>query len=391
MFFDKGARKTKASREATRGEFELFVYDIYELTEITDIWNKEKFTEHVKQYLGFTILQISGKFKDKPKAGVLYQRMHGLYWWAVRFIPGFLNDYGMWHSIITDHIAWLAVHHGLATENRQKNNLGDTELEVMYNYSIKQADSNLLQHYFAYLVTFITSVRPGSITVCPNYEANKEKGILIDETLRWSDVEFYVYPGNRGIAVRIFFRFVKGYRDPHGKSRFDPQRTFTFLPIKTTRYHLDAAFVLTGLAFQRGLFGPEFPTIESLHLCKTFHIPKVDAVNANPVLLQTTKGDYLFENVAMREPALNPRLQTTLSALGFFQYFTMYSFRRTAIVDTRQVEGTEEARELTIHISSTASIYAYDKVAMADKDITSVRLGINGDDQSKTTKISFPR
>ncbi|TGO15992.1 hypothetical protein BTUL_0033g00300 [Botrytis tulipae] len=348
MFFDKGARKTKARREATRGEFEL-----------NHNYLEQRDVQHVKQYLGFTILQIS----DKPKAGVLYQRMHGLYWWAIRFILGFLNDYGVWHSIITDHIAWLAVHHGLATENRQKNNPGDTELEVMYNYSIKQADSNLLQHYFAYLVTFITSVRPGSITVCPNYEANKEKGILIDETLIWSDVEFYVS------LCEYFFRFVKGYRDPHGKSRFDPHRTFTFLPIKTTRYHLDVAFVLTGLAFQRRLFGSELPTIESLHLCKTFHIPKIDAVNVNPVLLQTIKGDYLFENVAMREPALNPRLQTTLSALGFFQYFTIYSFRRTAIAETRQLEGTKEARELTTHAPGTANIYAYDNLGMADKDL----------------------
>ncbi|TGO37342.1 hypothetical protein BHYA_0099g00010 [Botrytis hyacinthi] len=48
----------------------------------------------------------------------------------------------------------------------------------------------------------------------------------------------------------------------------------------------------------------------------------------------------------------------------------MYSFRKTAIAETRQLEGTEEARELAIHAPSTASIYAYDKVSMADKDIT---------------------
>lgn len=143
--------------------------------------------------------------------------------------------------------------------------------------------------------------------------------------------------------MRIFFRFVKGYRDPHEILRLDPQRTFTFLPIKTSRYHLDAASMLTSLAFQCSLFELKFPTIESLHLCKTFHIPKVDAVKVNLVLLQTTKGDYLFENVAMREPALNPRLQTTLSALGGFQYLTIYSFRRTVIAETRQFEGTKEA------------------------------------------------
>lgn len=63
MSFDKGARKTKARREATQRVFELFVYNIYELTEIADIWNKETFTEHVKQYLGFTIIPTCGKFR----------------------------------------------------------------------------------------------------------------------------------------------------------------------------------------------------------------------------------------------------------------------------------------------------------------------------------------
>ncbi|KAF7920463.1 hypothetical protein EAE99_008077 [Botrytis elliptica] len=209
----------------------------------------------------------------------------------------------------------------------------------------------------------------------PDKRVDPEQNILVDETLRWSDVDFYITPGNRGIAVRLLFRYIKGYRDPHGKMRFDPQRTFTFLPTKTTRYHLDLAFILTGLAFQRGSFGPEFPTIESLHLCKTFQLPKVDRINAHLILLQSTKGDSLFEAKAMKTAALNPRLSTTLLTLGFVQRFTMYSFRRTAIIETRQNEGTEEARELATHAPGTTSIYAYDNIGNSDKDITAVRLG----------------
>ncbi|KAF7886788.1 uncharacterized protein EAF02_003435 [Botrytis sinoallii] len=233
----------------------------------------------------------------------------------------------MCHCAVTSHIGWLAIYHNLSTEGHLKNNLNDVKLEVIYNYTTKEEDANLQQHYFAYLVTYITSVRPGSITVCAGYEADPERNILVDETLRWSDVDFYITPGNRGIAVRLLFRYIKGYRDPHGKLRFDPQRTFKFLPTKTTRYHLDLTFILTGLAFQRGLFGPEFPTIESLHLRKTFQPPKVDRVNARPILLQSTKGDTLFEAKAMKTAGLNPRLSTTLLTLGFVQRFTMYKLR----------------------------------------------------------------
>ncbi|TGO43982.1 hypothetical protein BCON_0680g00020 [Botryotinia convoluta] len=270
----------------------------------------------------------------------------------------------MWYCKVTSHIGWLAVYHNLSTEGYLKNNLSDIELELIYNYTMKEEDANF--------------VRPGSITVYAGYEADAERNILVDETLRWSDVDFYITPGNRGIAVRLLFRYIKGYRDPHGKLRFDPQRTFTFLPTKTTRYHLDLAFILTGLAFQRGLFGPEFPTIESLHLCKTFQLPKVDRVNAHPILLQSTKGDTLFETKAMKTAGLNARLKTTLLTLGFVQRFTMYSFRRTAIIETRQNEGTEEARELATHAPGTTSIYAYDNIGNSDKDITAVRLGEPG-------------
>ncbi|TGO25929.1 hypothetical protein BPAE_0069g00010 [Botrytis paeoniae] len=52
----------------------------------------------------------------------------------------------------------------------------------------------------------------------------------------------------------------------------------------------------------------------------------------------------------------------------------------------RQREGTEEARELATHAPGTASIYTYDNVGMADKDITSVRLGVKADNREENSQ-----
>ncbi|KAF7902999.1 hypothetical protein EAF00_002901 [Botryotinia globosa] len=52
------------------------------------------------------------------------------------------------------------------------------------------------------------------------------------------------------------------------------------------------------------------------------------------------------------------------------------------IIETKQLKGTEEARELTTHAPSTTNIYAYDNVGVDDKDVTSVRLGTKRDDSS---------
>jgi hypothetical protein len=53
----------------------------------------------------------------------------------------------------------------------------------------------------------------------------------------------------------------------------------------------------------------------------------------------------------------------------------MYSLRRTAIIETRRIEGTEAARELANHRPGSGTIQIYDDKGLAEIDITATQLG----------------
>jgi hypothetical protein len=55
----------------------------------------------------------------------------------------------------------------------------------------------------------------------------------------------------------------------------------------------------------------------------------------------------------MRSGALNPKLQDWCIEIGLFARNTYYSFRRTAIVETRRRDGSEAARDLAFHKPGT--------------------------------------
>ena len=59
-----------------------------------------------------------------------------------------------------------------------------------------------------------------------------------------------------GIAVRVTFRYTKGYRNPNleGSKEAGSARTFLFLPSMAERLEFDLPIVLFGIAYERGLF-----------------------------------------------------------------------------------------------------------------------------------------
>ena len=117
-------------------------------------------------------------------------------------------------------------------EWREKNNLGDLELDLLWNYvkNIKVGRVNFKQHYLAWVLAWITGVRPGSYTICSGYE----KGALLadgtrrmtHETLLWSDCQFF-RDDNGEIGIQITFRYSKGFRSPHTQKLVEGARTFT--------------------------------------------------------------------------------------------------------------------------------------------------------------------
>jgi hypothetical protein len=135
------------------------------------------------------------------KIGTLWQRKDSLYWWALRLIPTFMGIFTKWYTSTGDHIKWLAVQHAFKTTKMEKNNLTDVELDMFWRYTKSYKGANLQQHYFAYLITYITSIRPGSISVSSGHEKDISRGIPRDETLRWSDIDFFNTPDGRGMGL----------------------------------------------------------------------------------------------------------------------------------------------------------------------------------------------
>jgi len=72
---------------------------------------------------------------------------------------------------------------------------------------MKLAVDNWKQHYTSWVMIWSCGVRPGSFTVAPGYGKGDSLGKYIkavrkeDETLRWSDIKIFYFPG--GLGVRI--------------------------------------------------------------------------------------------------------------------------------------------------------------------------------------------
>lgn len=119
-----------------------------------------------------------------------------MYWWNATFVEGFGPLYHKWHVDMMRYIHQLATENNMTTASRPKNFLSSNELLMLYRV-VMDANTgvdNLKQHYAAWLLSWCTGTRPGSITVGKGYGKNDEltTGLPrgVDETLRWSDIEW---------------------------------------------------------------------------------------------------------------------------------------------------------------------------------------------------------
>ena len=377
IYFDGGSPEIRKRREAARAEFE-FVTESVAPNE--PVWSSATIIERTKTYLSTIIQLCQGRIDEKPRANLLYQRKEALYWWAVRLIPDFSNVFLQWHAFSNAHIGFLGITLGLCKSHREKCNLTDMELELLFRGVMGKSasTSNWKQHYLAWLLIWTCSVRPGSFTVCPGYERGASLGAegftrQEDETLRWSDVAFLRI--NDGVIVQISFRYTKGQRNPYTRKLLFGNKKFTFLPSSGNRYHLDVGTVLTAIALQRRLFHPILSWDELL-TSQLFNIPKDPTVNQQAVFLASAVGkNTLIPDKAMREAALNPALRIMADEVGLWSRNTTYSLRRTAIVETRRMKGTEFAQQLAGHVPGGLAIYAYDVDGVMDVDVVAMRLG----------------
>jgi hypothetical protein len=344
-----------------------------------DIWSKKTIIMYSREFMPCLAKELETGMlstNKKPKAGALYTQKFGMYWWLVRMIPDFHTIYLQWHTVMNAVIHKAAMDYNFETSFREKNELTDVELTMFWQHieSLETGTDNWKQHYLTWLLVWVTSARPGSFTVCYGYE----KGTKIsstgklrdtDETLRWKDVQFFRHEG--AVGFKITFRFMKNHRDPHRNKVINATRVFTIFPVKSNRYHLDLAMIMTSWAFSRGVFKCE--TIEELYNGSDFWIPLNNSKQDLPVFLKVDNAGMVIAGAAMHERSLNPKLQDICQRIGLYARNTLYSLRRTAIIETRRSAGTEQAQELAAHKMQGVAVYSYDHLILEDFDISNAR------------------
>lgn len=126
-----------------------------------------------------------GKVQPKIQAAGLWQKREALYWWGTRFISDMHAIYSQWNAFTTSHIQKEAINLGLSTSHYQKNDLSEMELSLMFKkmQTMTTGVENWKQHFIAWLMTYVCSVRPGSITVAPGYEQGTRPKLNITTTI----------------------------------------------------------------------------------------------------------------------------------------------------------------------------------------------------------------
>jgi hypothetical protein len=279
---------------------------------------------------------------------------------------------------VSDHVLFVAKDMELSTSHWAKNNLGDTELALIFQEIMQQSTgvANSKQHYAAMLLAWTTSARPGSFTVGRGYAKGDPTGIPgktipEDETLRWEDVEWI--RTEEGIAAKLTMKYTKGYRNPHANCTLrDASRSFTFLPTRGCRFEFDLALILFGLAFTRGLF---VGGLEDILNSDTLYIRTRPEIAAQAILVSSNQSGSINPDKPMLESALNEKLQILCRQIGLYRRNTYYSFRRTAIIETRRRSADNMAKNLAFHVHNAHSILAYDNEGLSSTDITAFRLG----------------
>ncbi|CAE7216402.1 hypothetical protein PTTW11_10820 [Pyrenophora teres f. teres] len=358
-YFDGSAPMTRRRRQQVRAYYEVFVQSCYQITAIEEIWDRSEFITRTKEFLEGVTHVAEGKFEEKIKTATLWSYKHALYWWASVLVQDFQTIWHNWHCEVSRHIHMLSVHQSLSLQSWKKNNLSDSELCIIFQHICDQryGMENLKQHWAAMVMVWLTAARPGSFTVSCGYQAGEPLGVPgmvrdTSSTLRWSDVQFFHMVG--GIAVKITFRHIKGYQNPHkdGSLYGNAEKAFTFLPSSGERLEFDLPIILFGIAYQRGLF-----------------------VQTLEVFVAANQAGRIDQTKPMIIHALNAKLQQLCTGIGLLERNSYYSLRRTAIIEVKRDHGTEKAKDLAFHVASSNSLIYYDNIGFGDLDMGQFRLG----------------
>ncbi|KAF2031201.1 hypothetical protein EK21DRAFT_88333 [Setomelanomma holmii] len=129
----------------------------------------------------------------------------------------------------------------------------------------------------------------------------------------------------------------------------------TSIPTAGNRHFLDAATFLFIGAYPRGLFTKSLGELLDgddlfLAICPD--------ISQQPVLIAIDQRGNLT-SMAMKDTALNPKLQDMCVLASLTGHNDMYGLRREALTDAKWTMGLEDARFLAGHRSGSKAIEAY--------------------------------
>jgi len=262
MFYDHSAPGTVNRRLRARANFHQFCEVLFDEHVEKDMYARDTLIDRVCHFLEGMAKASNGMLQEKIQMRTLVSIRQSLQWWIKVLTPGFSEIADEFDARVSRHIHYIAVKQQLSTEHRDKNNLGELELEMFLD-QIKlehRRVANLKQHYVAWVLAFMTGSRPGSFTVSSRYRKGAPMGGAAagavptrseSHTLRWSDIDFFRMP--QGIACNLKFRFTKGHQDVHAKEYVLGKREWLFIP-KNKDTYLDLSVLMFLLAYERGLF-----------------------------------------------------------------------------------------------------------------------------------------
>lgn len=384
-FYDPAAARTRERRLAILRDFEELAEEHMGMAS-GEVWKSDTITDTQMQYLAGIAAMAKGVHNDKVEIGTLYETRDAFYWWNALMIDNFGIVYHKWHVSLTKWIHQVATEFKLSTGSWKKNSLTDAELSILFRVvmdSTIDAD-NMKQHYVAWCLSWITSVRPSSITVSPGYSATDTlpNGDLrgVDGTLRWSDIEWFKDAGR--ICFRLTVRFIKGSQDPYAEGYVDATRTFLFIPMKS-RMELDLTLILLGIAVNRGLFSLDY----AINTTDVFFKELNPEVLKQAVLVSADEKGNIAQESPMHEDDLDTKLRQVCAVAGLPYHGTMYSFRRTALPEASSYHGQEGANDLAGHTETSEVLRKhYGMVSIGGVDIQGYQVGLSNTPEDEITE-----
>jgi hypothetical protein len=132
-FYDKDAPSTSDKRERARENSVMFCRITYGETKEETMFATATLIDHVCPFIEGMARILKGKLQEKVKISTLIHYRQGLEWWIRILTPSFATIKAEFKSRVTCYTYMIAQKHELSIKNREKNNLGEFELQLFFD------------------------------------------------------------------------------------------------------------------------------------------------------------------------------------------------------------------------------------------------------------------